>query len=121
MSYVEIIPKSKKAEEILLENKEKIFDGIGQCILDVFRIPETDMILELHRCTVIATDERAVRLESAPDVVIKLSTSDMEFKEKAEELSDRIVDSWNNILGKAVTMELWIRFFHTWGCNIDFD
>ena len=121
MAYVEIQPKTKEIQELLLEKNEEMFLAIGKCILSTFDIPETDMILELQECKTIAFDPLAISLESAPDVVLKLNTSDVQFQDRAADLRDKIVDAWNEVFGKEVAMELWIDFFHEWGCNIDFD
>ncbi len=121
MAYVEVHPKSKEIQAVLLGKKDEMFTALGKAILSTFPIPETDMILELQECRTIAFDPRAIRLESAPDVVLKLNTSDVQFQDRAATLRDRMVDAWNDVFGKDVAMELWINFFYEWGCNIDFD
>ena len=121
MAYVEIQPKSKEIQELLYANRNEMFSAIGECILSTFDIPESDMILELQECRTIAFDPLAVSLESAPDVVLKLNTSDVQFQDVAAVLRDKIVDAWDELFGEDVAMECWIDFFYEWGCNIDFD
>lgn len=121
MAYVEIQPKSKAAEEILAARQKEVYAAIGQCVLSTFSIPETDMILELQECRTLSFDPLAVSLESAPDVVLKLNTSDTQFKDRAQDLADKIVEAWKVLFGTELAMECWIHFFHAWGCNIDFE
>lgn len=121
MAYIEIHPKSTASQEVIMGKKDELFKAVGEAVLLTFDIPEYDMIIEIHECSVIAVDSRAVKAESLPDAVLKLNTSDIQFHNLAETLKDRIVDAWNRVMGKEVTMECWIDFFHTWGCNIDFD
>ena len=121
MAYVEIQPKSKEVQEILVKRQEEIYAAIGKCVLSTFDIPESDMILELQECRTISFDPLAVRLESAPDVVIKLNTSDVQFKDRGEALAEKIVDAWKTLFGKELAMGCWNHFFHAWGCNIDFE
>lgn len=121
MAYVEIQPKSKAAEDMLISRQDELYKAIGQCVLSTFTIPETDMILELQKCRTVSFDPMAVSLESAPDVVLKLNTSDVQFKGLAQELADKIVASWKDLFGTELAMECWIHFFHAWGCNMDFE
>ena len=121
MAYVEIQPKSKAVQEILVARQEELYKAIGACILSTFTIPQTDMILELQECRTLSFDPLAVSLQSAPDVVLKLNTSDVQFKDRAEDLAGKIVEAWKGLFGTELAMECWIHFFHAWGCNIDFE
>ena len=121
MAYVEIQPKSKNVQELLISRQNEIYDALGECVLSTFDIPETDMILEIQECRTVSFDPLAVKLESAPDVVIKLNTSDVQFKDRADELADKIVNAWKKLFGTEIAMECWIHFFHAWGCSIDFE
>ena len=121
MAYVEIQPKSKEVQEILTARQQEIYQAIGACILSTFPIPKTDMILELQACRTVSFDPLAVSLNSAPDVVLKLNTSDVQFKDRAEELAGKIVAAWKELFGTQLAMECWIHFFHAWSCNMDFE
>ena len=121
MSYIEIYPKNMKAQDILSKQSEPLFALLVGGVEKAYGVPEHDIIAELNSCSVIGFNTKALELNAAPDVVIKISTSDKEFMEKAEELRDLIVEGWKELFGEELTMECWLDFFHTWGCTIDFD
>lgn len=121
MSYIEIYPKNANAQGKLTQQSEQLFALLVGCVEKAYGVPEHDIIAELNSCSVIKFNPRAMELKAAPDVVIKISTSDIEFEEKAEELKDLVVEGWKQLFGEDLTMECWLDFFHTWGCTIDFD
>lgn len=121
MSYFEIFPKNKEAEALMVKEQDELFQLLEKCASEAFGIPAYDIVCELNECKVITFSENNKKLNVAPDVLIKISTNDIEFKDKAKYLKDLVVDGWNKLFSKEVAMELWIDFFHTWGCNIDLD
>lgn len=121
MSYFEILPKNQEAEALMVQNRNALFQLLEGCASKAFGIPAYDIICELNECRVITFSESNQKMKAAPDVLIKISTNDVELKDKAEYLKDLVIDGWNTLFGKKVALECWIDFFHTWGCNIDFD
>ena len=53
--------------------------------------------------------------------MIKVQTCDVEHKQEAKILGEAIVEDWNRIMGSDRTVEIWIDFFHTWNCNMEFE
>ena len=121
MSYIGIYPKNSKTQEILTKESDCLFALLVESVKAAYGVPEYDIIAELNGCSVIKFNAKALELNAAPDVVIKISTSDKELMEKAEELKDLIVEGWKKLFGEELTMECWLDFFHTWGCTVDFD
>jgi len=120
MSYFEIYPKNKDAEKQLCINQEALFEMLTECAKEIYEIPEYDIICELNQCTVLSFSKKNIEADAAPDVVIKVSTNDMELQEKADALKNNLIEKWNLLFGKELALECWLIFFHTWGCNIDF-
>ncbi len=120
MSYIEVYPKNTKAQDKLSKESEPLFTLLVGVVEKAYGVPEYDIIVELNRCSVIQFNAKAIELNVAPDVVIKISTSDTEFMDNAEELKDLLVSGWKELFGADLTMECWLDFFHTWGCTIDF-
>ncbi len=121
MSYIEIYPKSINAQDQLVENSEAVMALLQKAVKAVFEVPESDIIIELHQCTVLAFNPEAIKANAMPDVVIKLSTSDTYLKPRAQFLTDRIVADWKNQFQDQFAMELWVNFMDNWGTNIAFD
>lgn len=121
MAYIEIYPQNLRAQVTLKDKEDLVFDLLVDCVKKVFQVPENDIIVALHECSTISFNRSAVALDVTPDVLLKLNTNDVQFKEKAEELKDMIIDQWDYLLGKVLKVECWINFFHTWGCNIEFE
>lgn len=119
MAYIEIYPKNLRAQVTLTDKQDLLFDSLTNCVKKAFGVPDTDIIAELHECSVISFCSKAVTLGVVPDVVIKIHTNDIEFQEKAEKLKELILDDWNCLFGEGIALECWINFFHTWGCNVD--
>lgn len=72
-----------------------------------------------HHNTVMEQDLEAVKIGACPDPVIKINTSD-DKKSLAKNLKDKILERFEVVL-IGISMEIWINFFHTWGCNINFE
>ena len=121
MAYAEIFPKNKEIEKMLIEKKDNLMSSLFKTVASVYGIPQYDAIVELHQCTTIAFCKEAVEAESAPDAVIKVQTCDVEHKQEAKILGEAIVEDWNRIIGSDRTVEIWIDFFHTWNCNMEFE
>lgn len=121
MAYAEIFPKNKIIERELVDKQDEIMSTLFKTVASVYGIPQYDAIVELHQCTTIAFCKEAVEAESAPDAVIKVQTCDVEHKPEAKALGEAIIEDWNRIMGSDRTVEVWIDFFHTWNCNMDFE
>lgn len=119
MSYIEIHPKNKETEKILVAKRDALFEALTKCVKDAYGVPDYDIICELDACRVIAFSDQNNKMGTAPDAIIKVSTNDIEFKERAELLKDFIIEGWTNLFGENLAMECWVVFFHTWGCNME--
>jgi len=120
MSYIHIYPTSEDAENSLLIVIEAIQLILRTCVREIWEVPENDIIVMAHRNTVLAQDPIAEKAGAVPDLIIKINTSDTKLQHRAEQLRDRIVKAWKILFGTTHPMEVWIGFFHTWGCTIDF-
>ncbi|PYB72384.1 hypothetical protein [Rhizobium wuzhouense] len=121
MAYIEILPKSSEAQQTLFDDSHSALNLLFEAVKETLEVPDHDIIVELNQCTVLAFNATAVKAGSAPDVVIKIATSDHDLQPRFQTLSDQIVAGWNAHFGSALKMELWIGLIDTWGCNIQFD
>ena len=116
MAYVDIYPTYRWAELHLCTSGVQML--IRKAIAEIWEVPVTDIIVMLHRCTVFVPDPVAAAAGTLPDAVVKINTSDEALKEKAAALRDRLVAEWRSFFGGEITAEIWIGFFHSWGCTI---
>lgn len=121
MAYIDFHPTSDQAEGRMMSVLESLQRIVRTCVQEVWEVPEHDIIVMAHRNTVLAQDPIAVKAGAVPELVIKINTSDTELQDRAERLRDRIVEAWKISFGTTYPMEVWIDFFHTWGCTIDFE
>lgn len=115
MAFIDIHPNGRNAEHVLYDHRIRVTFMLRRTVAEVFGVPESDIIVNLHRNTVIYTDFRSQELGSVTDVIVKISTSDTELKEKAGTLRDAIVAKWQNVLTGIMSAEIWISFFDEWG------
>nr|WP_288454265.1 hypothetical protein [uncultured Pseudomonas sp.] len=121
MAYIEIFPKSAAAQAQLTECCAQLMDMLQGAVRSVFKLPEHDIIIELDQCKVLAFNASAVRAAAVPDVVIKVSTSDVELRPEFQALCDQIVSGWNAQFGDSLGVEVWVSVIEAWGCNLSFD
>ena len=120
MAYIEIHPKSTAAQRRLNDDCQSMMGFLQRAAKEVLGIPDHDIIIELNQCTVLAFNALAVRVDAAPDVVIKIATSDHDLEPRFQKLGDQVIASWNAHFGPSVKLELWINLIDSWGCNIEF-
>ena len=121
MAYIDLHPTSDQAEVRMLSVLEQLYQTIRTCVQEVWEVPEHDIIVMAHRNTVLVQDPIAQKAGAIPELIIKINTSDTKLVDKAERLQNLIVEVWKNSFGATYPMEVWIDFFHTWGCTIDFE
>ena len=121
MSYIEVHPKSNIAQQRMMDVSEELIALIRLSVKESFEVPQHDIIVELHQCSVVKIDPQALKANAAPDVVVKIYTNDQHLKAKAPQLSELLVERWKETVGDKLTVECWITFFDTWGCSMDFD
>jgi len=118
MAYTNVEPTSYAAERKMTAVGAQIQELIRSCILEVWKVPETDILVMLCENKVLVQDPKAQLFGIIPDLVIKISTSDTELQPLADALKESILTAWENELGTSIKIEIWIDFFDTWGTNI---
>ena len=121
MAYIAIFPKSTEAQQRLTDSFASVANILCQATKDVLNVPDHDIIVELNQCTVIAFNAAAVQVAAAPDVVVKIATSDHDLQPRFQILCDQVVRSWDAQFENTLKLELWIDTIDTWGCNIEFN
>ena len=119
MAYVDIYPSSNEAEAKMARRIADIRFYVRAAIKQEWDIAEHDIIVMAHKNTILSQDPFAVDKDAVPELVIKINTSDTELQNRAERLGNRIVSLFQ-VSFSDISMELWIGFFHTWGCTINF-
>jgi hypothetical protein len=120
MAYIEILPKSTEAQQRLTDHCATVMNILYRTTKEVLDIPEHDIIIELNQCTAIVFNATAVQAAAVPDVVIKISSSDLDLQSEFQTLCDQVVARWDAEFGNTLKLELWIDTINTWGCNMDF-
>lgn len=100
----------------MTDNGDALMDLLFSAAKDVLQIHESDIIVELNRCTTISFNSAAVHAGAAPDVVLKFATSDHYLQPRFQTLCDRVVDGWNRQFGD-LKLEVWVSLIDTWGTN----
>ncbi|MBU0708368.1 hypothetical protein KJ596_01295 [Patescibacteria group bacterium] len=116
MAWIDIYPITPAAETELLRSQEVVRSIIRYHLKRLWEIPDTDIVVSIHACTVTVPDPEAARLGVLPDVKIVISTSD-EKGHLAETLKDEVRGTWQDNFGNRFIAEIWVVFFHTWGCT----
>ncbi|WP_156424597.1 hypothetical protein [Arthrobacter sp. EpRS71] len=118
MTYISILPKNENAQSRMTDNRDEVMDLLFAAAKDILQIPDTDIIVELNRCTTVSFNRAAVHAGAAPDVVLKFATSDQYLQPRFQTLCDRVVDGWNSQFGD-IKLEVWVSLIDTWGTNAD--
>ncbi|WP_314324168.1 hypothetical protein [Paenarthrobacter ilicis] len=118
MTYISILPKNENSQSRMIDNCEAVMDLLFLAAKDVLQVPDTDIIAELNSFTTVSFNRVAVHSGAAPDVVIKISTSDHHLQPRFQTLCDRVVDGWNSHFGD-IKLEVWVSLIDAWGTNAD--
>lgn len=121
MAYIEVFPNSAAAQQNLTDNSAAIMDLLQGASKSALNVPDHDIIVVLNSCTAIAFNVSAIREGAVPDVVVKISTSDIELQSQFQNLCDQIVSDWDAQFGSLLKMEVWVSAIEAWGCNVSFD
>lgn len=120
MAYIAVHPKSSVAQQRLGADRDVTMNILARAIKEVLGVPDHDIIVELNQCTVVAFNALAEKANSAPDVVIKISTSDHQFQPRFQALCDRIVTEWDKTFTGDLKLEIWVSLIDTWATNMEF-
>lgn len=120
MAYIAVHPKSPAAERRLAAEPDVAMTILARATKDILGVPDHDIIVELNQCTVIAFNALAQQANSAPDVVIKISTSDHQYQPRFQTLCDRIVADWGIAFESDLKLEIWVSLIDTWATNMEF-
>lgn len=118
VTYISILPKSENSRSRMTDNCEAVMDLLFLAAKDVLQIPDTDIIVELNSCSTVSFNRAAVHSGAAPDVVIKIATSDHYLQPRFQTLCDRVVEGWNSHFGD-IKLEVWVSLIDAWGTNAD--
>lgn len=121
MAYITILPKSVEVQQRLTHDCVAVMNILHQAVKTVFNVSDNDIIVELNQCVTIAFNPSAIEALAVPDVVIKIATSDHEFRPEFQTLCDHVLDSWNATFEDPLKLEVWVDVIDTWGCNIELD
>lgn len=121
MAYIEIYPKSAAAQQKLTDNSAALMDLLQHAAKSALNVPVHDIIIELNSCTAIAFNASAMREGAVPDVVVKISTSDLQLQPQFQTLCDQVVSGWDAQFSNMLKVEVWVSPINSWGCNMSFD
>lgn len=117
MTYVTVTPKTAAAEALLTDTRDGLLARLFAAVGEVFEIPDTDIIVELNRCTTIAFHPAAIEAGAAPDVVLTFATSDTVLAPLFPALRDRVIDEWRGDFPN-LDVEIWFTLIDAWGTTI---
>lgn len=118
MTYVMILPKNEHAQSRMTEDCDAAMDLLFLAVKEILQIPDSDIILELTRCTTVAFNRSAVDAAVAPDVVLTFATSDRDLPPRFDTLCDRVLSDWNDRFGD-LKLEVWVSLIDAWAANTE--
>lgn len=117
MAYIIISPNSKKAYRKLKKAYCELRSELEKVLIEVWSIPETDILVVLNKCTVGKKDKKAKRLKTYPQAIVRINTTDREKEPLKDSLVERIIEVWKKITN--IKAEIWMEFFDAWGLTFE--
>ncbi|MCA9391767.1 hypothetical protein KC614_00995 [candidate division WWE3 bacterium] len=115
MAFTRIVPLTKEAETITRILAHEIQQVVREAVTICWDAPPADIITVIEECRVVVADPIARELNSHPEVLVLIFTSDEDKRPRVQDLVDRIASRFP----VGLKAEIWVTIFDGWGLNFD--
>lgn len=107
MPLIGIYPRTSETEDALAAGIALIRDRITAVVTRIWDVPDHDVIVTLHTCTVRDPDPRG------SEIVVLLDTNpNFSMEQRANDLRDAVAMVFRDLdlIGEGENLEVWVRF-----------